>query len=249
MSSVAPGIEAVYEATQATWPPAATRDLGGITLREGQGGGQRVSAATWDGPGPITPEALDAAEAGMREIRQVPLFMIRQGEAALDEALEARGYAVVDPVNAYVGPLGPLAAEPLPRARAFDIWPPLAIQIDLWKEGGIGPGRLGVMERAAGPKTSLIGRLGDVPAATGFVAIHDGIAMIHALEVRDSCRRAGVGQLMTRKAAIWAKAQGASHLAVLCTVANEGANALYSSLGLSIVGQYHYRKATEDTAA
>lgn len=244
-----PGVEALYEAMQATWPPAATRNLGDVTLREGQGGGQRVSAATWDGPGPPTAAALDAAEAGMREMGQVPLFMIRQGEEALDAALAARGYAMVDPVNAYAGPLAPHTAEPLPRARAFDIWPPLAIQIDLWKQGGIGPGRLAVMERAVGPKTTLLGRLDHTPAATGFVAIHDGIAMIHALEVIESCRRAGIGRLMTRKAAIWAEAQGATHLAALCTVANAPANALYASLGLSVVGQYHYRKAREDTAA
>ena len=39
----------------------------------------------------------------------------------------------------------------------------------------------------------------------------------------------------------WAAAQGATHLSVLCTNANDAANALYSSLGMELVGQYHYR--------
>ena len=47
--------------------------------------------------------------------------------------------------------------------------------------------------------------------------------------------------MMTTHAARWARTQGATHMAVLCTKANEGANALYTSLGLEVVGQYHYR--------
>ena len=112
---------------------------------------------------------------------------------------------------------------------------------EIWAEGGIGPARVAVMERVTGPKTGLLGRLKDQPAAAGFVALHEGIAMVHALEVRPRHRRAGMGRLMMVQAALWAEAQGARHLAVLCTRDNAGANALYAAMGFSCAGTYHYR--------
>nr|WP_317057233.1 GNAT family N-acetyltransferase [Roseovarius sp. W115]MDV2930883.1 GNAT family N-acetyltransferase [Roseovarius sp. W115] len=65
--------------------------------------------------------------------------------------------------------------------------------------------------------------------------------MIHALEVLEPHRGRRMGTHLTRHAAFWAADQGATYLAVLCTKANQGANALYSSLGMTVVGQYHYR--------
>jgi ribosomal protein S18 acetylase RimI-like enzyme len=46
---------------------------------------------------------------------------------------------------------------------------------------------------------------------------------------------------MMRKAAAWAQDHGAKRFLVLVTAANAEANALYSSLGMRIVGHYHYR--------
>ena len=40
--------------------------------------------------------ALHAAEKAQHLLGQVPLFMIRQGEVALDAALEAEGYALIE---------------------------------------------------------------------------------------------------------------------------------------------------------
>lgn len=242
-----PDIDALYAVIDATWAPASVKTRGPWTIREGQGGGQRVSAATSNGP--VTEADLPAAEAAMRDLGQVPLFMIRHDNDALDALLEARGYAVVDPVNLWLAPVETLMSEPLPRAKTFTVWEPLAIQIDLWAKGGIGPGRIAVMERVAAPKTAIIGRHDHTPAATAFVALHEGVAMIHALEVPETSRRRGVASLVCRQAAVWARQNGAGHLAALCTRANAAANALYSSLGFTVVGQYHYRKAQEDSPA
>lgn len=234
-------LDTLYDVIDATWAPASVTRQGPWTIREGQGGGQRVSAAT--AAAPVTAGDVPQAEAAMRALGQTPLFMIRQGEDALDAMLAERGYALVDPVNLWLGPVAPLTREPLPHARVFALWEPLAIQIDIWARGGIGPGRIAVMERVRVPKTSILGRDDHTPAATAFVAMHQGVAMMHALEVPRPCRRRGMASLVCRQAAIWARAQGASHLSALCVRANTGANALYSSLGLSVVGQYHYRKA------
>ncbi len=235
-----PDIDTLYRVVDHTWPAASVTRAGPWTIREGQGGGQRVSAATVHAP--VTAADLPQAETAMRALGQTPLFMVRQGEEALDAMLAARGYDVVDPVNAYAGPVEMLTRDPLPPVTAFTIWEPLAIQRDIWAAGGIGPGRIDVMRRAAGHKTSLFGRVQNRPAATGFVAIHDRIAMIHALEVLARNRGQGLGRHLTCKAAIWALAHGATHISALCTKANTAANRLYASLGLRLVGKYHYRK-------
>lgn len=234
-----PDVQTLYEVTEHTWPSAAVQDAGAWTLRDGQGGGKRVSAAT--ARRSVSQADLRVAEDAMKSLGQTPLFMIREGEEALDQMLEGAGYSVIDPVNLYVCDIALLTLERPPRVTAFDVWPPLAIQADIWDAGGIGPARREVMARVSGTKTALFGRESSRPAATGFVAIHNGIAMIHALEVLAPHRGRRMGTHLTRHAAFWAAGQGATYLAVLCTKANQGANALYSSLGMTVVGQYHYR--------
>lgn len=238
----------IFAVIDGTWPAARLWRDGVWTLREGRGGGSRVSAATLSGPpeAAAQPDAIAAAEAAMRGIGQHPIFMIRPGEQTLDAALAARGYARVDPVIAYACPVAQLTDLDLPRVRVFHIWEPLAIMYDIWRAGGIGPARWAVMDRAPGPKTGLLARFNDKPGGAGFVAIHQGAAMVHALEILPHQRRQGLGQWMMRGAAFWARDNGADWLTVMCTEANAGANGLYSSLGMREVARYHYRRAPEE---
>lgn len=219
---------------EATWPPASLRRLGPFILRDGAGGGKRVSAASCEGD--FTAADLDAAEAAMT----APLMLVRNGETALDTALEARGWRVVDPVVAYAAPVATLTAE-LPRLTAFAHWPPLEIARSIWAEGGIGPARIAVMDRVTGPKAALLGRIDDRSTGVAFVACHGAEAMVHALEVRDSHRRQGLGRNLLHAAANWAADQGATRLSLVVTRQNAAARALYARLGMGVVGQYHYR--------
>ena len=97
------------------------------------------------------------------------------------------------------------------------------------------------MHRAAAPKTTVLGRMNDTPAGTAFAAIHHGTAMLHAIETAAAFRRQGMARHMIRALAHWAQDQGAQTVALLVTRANTDANALYTSLGMALVGQYHYR--------
>ena len=235
----------LYAVVEGTWPPAARRRLGPWTIRDGQGGGKRVSAATAEEV--VSAADLPQATAAMRALDQTPTFMIRAGQDALDTLLADAGYRIVDPVNIYTAPVTALSDPAPPRLSTFTIWDPLAVMREIWAEGGIGQARVQVMQRAPGPRTGLFARHDNHPAAAAFVAIHAGCAMVHALEVRARFRGQGVGRLMIRRAALWSQAQGADTLAVVCTQANTGANALYTSLGMALVGQYHYRlKDTPD---
>jgi GNAT superfamily N-acetyltransferase len=222
------------EVMEATWPPAGRRALGPFTLRDGAGGGKRVSAATVDGP--FTEAELGAAVAAMSD----PLMLIREGDEALDAALAARGWRIVDPVVAYGAPVAALTAE-LPGLTAFPHWPPLEIARSLWAEGGIGPARIAVMDRVGGPKAALLGRADDRPAGVAFVACHGAEAMVHALAIRKSARRQGLWTSLLHGAANWAEEEGASRLSLVVTRQNAAARALYARLGMEIVGHYHYR--------
>ncbi len=228
-----------YAVVEATWPAAAKRSLGPVTLREGQGGGSRVSAASLEGS--ASADDFDAAEQAMRAMGQDCLFMIRDGQEELDAQLAARGYVVKDPVNLWLCPVDNLTDVEIPRVTTFALWSPLVIQREIWTSGGIGPERQAIMERVTGPKAALLGRYNDKPAGAGFVAIHEGVAMVHALEILPHQRRHGMGAWMVRQAAFWAAANGATEMAVLCTKENAGANGLYASLGMTRSGQYHYR--------
>lgn len=233
----------LHEVNEQTWPPFATRRCGPWTIRDGRGGGKRVSAATaHDTP---APEDLPVAEQAMRALDQRALFMIREGDQALDALLDAQGYELIDPVNIHLCPIDALTGALPPRLTTFTLWEPLAIQYDIWAAGGIGPGRIDVMHRAAQPKTSLLARFDNHVAAAGFVAVHRGVAMVHALEVAAPYRRHALGRHMMAQAAIWAAGHGASHMSVACTEANFAANALYASLGMSLVGHYHYRQSKD----
>jgi GNAT superfamily N-acetyltransferase len=203
------------------------REARGWTLRDGAGGGKRVSAAT---------ALRDADPAAAPDLVRIP-----PGDDALDAALDAQRYAVADPTVLYVAPSGALAG-PLPHGTAYWMHDRLAIMEEIWAAGGIGAGRLAVMDRAPEPKTMLLCRAGDRAAAAGFVAAAEGIAMVHAVEVLPEFRRLGAGRLTMRAAATWALRHGAPWLSLAVTEANAPARALYARLGMTEAGRYHYRQ-------
>ena len=240
----------IFELLDATWPADSVRQVGPWLIRDGQGGGSRVSAATAMSPvrvsaatamSQVRVEERLVAEQAMQDLGQIPLFMIRPGDERLDSQLAEAGYVVKDPVIAYSATVAALTALDLPAKTTFRAFPPLAVQAEIWASAGIGPARLAIMDRVAGPRTSFLGRLQDQPAGCVFVACHGPQAMLHALEVVSGFRRQGLGRHLLIAAARWAQEQGAETMALVVTRANLGANALYTSLGMGVVGQYHYR--------
>jgi GNAT superfamily N-acetyltransferase len=234
----------LFAALEATWPAAGTQALGPWLLRRGAGGGKRVSAATADGP--VTAAQIAAAEAAMRAMGQAPLFMVRGDQPALDSALDAAGHAVVDPVLLLAGPAAAVAACCPDGPATFTVWPPLAAMREIWAAAGIGPARLAVMDRVAGPKTAILARQRDQIAGAAFVALCDDIAMLHALEVVPALRREGVGRNILGRAAEWAQDRGARWFALATTRENLPAQALCAGVGLHSVDKYHYRMKQRD---
>ena len=96
----------LYEVCDQTWPAARRFEAGNWTFRDGQGGGKRVSAAT--ARGEVNLNDIAHGEVVMRGMGQHPLFMIRDGDDALDALLESAGYKVIDPVTLYTLPIAQL---------------------------------------------------------------------------------------------------------------------------------------------
>lgn len=234
-----PDLDTLLDVLDATWPPAKHIQTGPWHLRQGLGGGQRVSAATANFP--ILETDISHAENEMAALSQPAIFMIRPGDEALDKLLARRDYAVVDPVTVYVAPTESLA-QAQPPAVCFSTWPPLAVQTEIWRNGGIDANRIKVMERAATPKTAILARQNDTPAGTAFVGIKNDIAMLHALEVPKALRRSGIGVQILAAAANWAQAHGARWFSLIVTTANVPANGLYRKLLMTPLAGYHYRR-------
>lgn len=231
-------------AMDATWPAAGQMRAGGWLLRDGAGGGQRVSAAspaddaTWR-------STLAEAEAAMQTRGQTPLFRLTPADGACDAALAAQDYRLHDPVVFYAAPAADLAGEGAHMAALCRAAFPPAIMEEIWADGGIGPGRLAVMTRAAGPAMRLLSRAGDSPCGVAFVAIDDDMAMVHAIEVAPRHRRRGAARLLMEGAARFALEHGAAWLTLAVTKANAPARTLYERLGMAEAGSYHYRIAPE----
>lgn len=221
-----------------TWPCVASYRLGPWRMRDGGGGGSRVSSATAEGP--VTATDLAVMEDASARMAQPAQVMVRPGEDALDAVLGAAGYRVQDETLLYAAPLA--AFPPPPPGTGYATWPPLAVQTALWAEAHIGPARIAVMTRAAGPKAAILGRAAERVSGTGYVAISGETAFLHALTVVPALRRQGCARHMLWAAAEWAQSAGATQLALAVTRANTGACALYASQGMQVVGQYHYRR-------
>lgn len=227
----------LFAAVDATWPAHAKTELDGWTLREGRGGGQRVSAASGQGD-------IAKAEAAMLALGQDRLFMIRSDQTDLDAELADRGYQIKDPVDLLVGDAAAMSDGFSPKLDAIFTTIPMPILAEIWAAGGIGPGRLNVMQRAICDKTYIMGRLDAHPAAVAYAGASHNICMAHAVEVLTGARRRGVAQRMMQAAAWWGLRQGADLFCVLATQANTGAQSLYRKMGMETVTQYHYRVLT-----
>jgi GNAT superfamily N-acetyltransferase len=184
----------------------------------------------------------------MRALGQTPQIMVRDGEGSLDSLLASHGYAVKDPTNLWAIDAAELAGDgKLPMGIGYAMWPPLSLIRDIWTEGGIGPERQAIMERAPDPKAGILSRAGDYPGGAAFVAMDEDIAVVHALHVLTDARRKGVARRLLKHAAIWARGHGATVVGLAVTQGNTAANPLYASLGMRLRGQYHYRIKTEET--
>lgn len=229
---------ALLDVLEQTWPPAQRVEDGPFVFRQSDGGGKRVTATSMLGP--VTPTQILTARARMDSVGQPDLFTL-DPSSETDPILAELGYRALDETLIYFCPVETLTKRDIPGVTAFPTWPPLQLTLDIWDESGIKADRVAVMERVKTPKTAILGRVNDRAAGAVFAAVHKGCGMIHSLEILPFQRRNGLATSLTVAAAHWAAAQGATDFALPAVAANRPANALYTSLGMSVVARYHYR--------
>lgn len=225
-------------AFEETWPAAEYAEAGGFRVGRGLGAGGRVSSAR--AIGSWVPGDIAAAEAIHRDWGQQPMFRVPDSDTGLIAALLAAGYRRETPTAIMQAPVASLTDQPVPFLTTFAIWPPLAIQRDIWAAGNINPARQAVMDRVTGPKTAILGRIDDRAAGAAFAAVLGDTAMVHAVEVLPAFRRRGLAGWMMRQAALWATEQGATRIGLAVSRANTGARASWDRLGFTEVAGYAY---------
>ncbi len=230
-------------AFRATWPAAEYATVGGFRVGRGAGGGGRVSAARVAGDwqaGNWQADDIERVADLQRDWAEAPLFAVADDDAALARALRERSWRDHTATVVLQAPVAALTDRTIPPVTTFAVWPPLAIQRDLWRELGIGAARQAIIDRAAAPKAALLGRVADRAAGAGFVGVHGPVAMIHALGVLPPFRRHGVAGWLIRQAAHFAQQNAAERIALAVQRDNAAALALYAALGFSETDGYRY---------
>lgn len=233
------------ELVDSTWPSLERQYQQGWTLRHTPGGGQRVNAATMR-PGAQNPR-IGFLEHWYKRRNETPLVMISPQDRQIDQELETRGYIVKDPVAWYRCPCEDIAAREGDTASLFSSDFSMAVHQRVWNTSGVGSARQQIMQRVR-ERAFLLARSDDAGAAgVAFVGIGQSSknreAMVHAVAILPRFQQLGHGKRMMRFAAFWAAAHGATHLNVLCTIANAPGNMLYQSLNMVQKRGYHYRIA------
>ncbi|MDO5605017.1 MAG: GNAT family N-acetyltransferase [Paracoccus sp. (in: a-proteobacteria)] len=232
---ITPAIETAFENS---WPAAEYAQAGPFRIGRGKGGGMRVSSAR-----PLSAgwSAADISEAARIQDawEQTAAFRVTDGDP-LGGVLAAQGWRIHSPTLMMTAPLDVLTDRAVPPVTAFSLWPPLAIQRELWTASGISPARQAVMTRVALPRRAILGRCDDRAGGVAFVAAAGETAVLHALEVVPALRRRGLAGWMMREAAIWAQRQGCHEMLLAVTAANAPAVALYRGFGFTGIGRYSY---------
>jgi ribosomal protein S18 acetylase RimI-like enzyme len=170
-------------------------------------------------------------------VRTTPL-----ASPGLNTALDAQGWDTIDRSHLYAMELG--AHEPDAEGRVTALLDPefLAAQQALQGHTDELMSRMrALLAVMAVPATGIVVYRDGAPAASGLMAIADGIVVTGNVITDRSRRRQGLGAAMMRTGLAWAKAQGATLAALNVQADNTAAMALYSGLGYRHQYDYTYR--------
>ncbi|CTQ49314.1 GNAT family N-acetyltransferase [Jannaschia donghaensis] len=231
-----PDAKRIMAAVRATWPPSSLARVGPFDLPAERTGTRRATSARARDGATATTGDIAAVEGA----RPGTIFGTLDGaEDAIATLLKARGYAMTGASDLMAGPVGPMTGD-IPPVSGFAHWPPLAICDTLWAAHGNDASRRAPLDRAPGPKAAILLRHDDRAAGALFVAVHDGLAVLHLVLTLPRFRRQGVGRIAMRHAANWAAANGAEYIVLPVEADNAAAVGLYERMGLSRRGGYRY---------
>jgi ribosomal protein S18 acetylase RimI-like enzyme len=235
------------------WQAEEVIALGPWWLRFMHGVTNRANSV-WAGPGEPPggiERAIERAEAFYAARRLPAIFQITPvADARLDVLLEARGYALIEPVSFQVADaaqVARLAQRPDIRAHSdahlAEEWFELSGRRGRFRGGDVGVYRA-FLERIA-PRAGFASArsLGAAaPAAVGLTIVAPPLAGVFSMLSLPEQRRRGLGEAVLAELARFAASRGAERLYLQVEVANEPARALYARAGFVEAYRYHYRR-------
>ncbi len=231
----------------AAWPALETLEQDGWALRTANGYTKRANSANAIEP-PFQQIDLQIAriEAHYRARGLPAIFRLTPlAGPAIDQALEARGYAHIDPSLVMVAGPGRHSHDP----QAIDAADPWTGWFDAFvaatEATPTAAAKLAAVLRCVRPPALFV-RILDAenrPAAFAMAVAEDGHVGIFEVLSAPHARRRGLARRAVAHAMAWGFAQGV-HTAYLQVAADNGpALALYAALGFAPLYGYHYRIA------
>lgn len=230
----------IERACGAAYPPARQEQVGDWLVSLSGGGSRRSNSASAVRPGATLDDATLRALGGAFAAAGQPMILrLTDLHDGVDGLLDAAGFAAPEgATRTLVCPAG--AAQP-PLCRPG---------VEVVLHDAPDPPWLATRRRLAptveDPAT-VAARI-TVPTcyarsdgvATGYAAVHDGIAVIEAIGTDPAHRRQGHARAIVAALVVWAARAGAAHIALQVEATNAAARALYASAGF-VTDAYGYR--------
>ncbi|KKB10940.1 hypothetical protein VE25_15510 [Devosia geojensis] len=229
----------------AAWPGIEVEWDGAWVRRASNGYTKRANSLQCFDPadGSDAEARLEAGAAWFRErgltpvVRTTPL-----ASPALNAALDAAGWRTIDASHLYAMPLGEHEADS--EGKLYALLDPEFLAAQQALQGH--PDELMARMRAllsvmAVPAAGIVVYREGQPAASGLMAIGDGIVVTGNVITHKARRRQGLGAAMMRTGLAWAKREGATVAALNVQADNDAGKALYRSLGYAHQYDYLYR--------
>lgn len=231
----------------AAWPALETVEADGWALRAADGYTKRANSANAVAPAHASVDLQIARIEAHYRARHLPtIFRLSPlADPAIDRALDARGYARIDPSVVMVARPGHHRHD----AHAVDAADPWTGWFDDFvaatEATAALAAKLAALLRCVAPP-ALFARIPDAeerPTAFAMAVAEDGYVGIFEVLSAPHARRQGFARRAVAHAMAWGFAQGA-HTAYLQVAAdNAPALALYAALGFVPLYGYHYRVA------
>jgi N-acetylglutamate synthase len=232
----------------AAWPALRTVEQDGWVLRTADGYTKRSNSANAIAPAQAPVDMQIAHIEAHYRARALPtIFRLTPlADPAIDRALEARGYARIDPSLVMVARAGRQAHDP----QAIDAADPWTGWFDAFVAATQATpamaAKLAAVLRCVAPPALFV-RMPDAesrPTAFAMAVAEDGYVGIFEVLSAAAARRQGFARRTVAHAMAWGFAHGA-HTAYLQVAAdNAPALALYEALGFVPLYGYHYRVST-----
>lgn len=243
--SILPDLETFERAGLEAWPGIDVKWDGNWVRRASGGYTKRAnSVQCFDPQDDADVEDRIIGASSWLVVRGVkPVFRITPLSApALNAALDDAGWDEIDRSHLYAMPLE--AQAPDAEGRLLPLLDPafLAAQQKLQGHDDAMMARMkALLAVMAVPATGIVIYRDGEPAASGLMAISNGIVITGNVITDRERRRQGLAAAMMRTGINWAHEKGATIAALNVQADNDAAKALYGGLGFAHQYDYHYR--------